>query len=231
MAVETFEPEYVRPAQRNCPDCLCCTTELCARGRSSMRRCVGHVSDAQRLTVADCACSASTTSGTAAWRLELYRVTHMARVETVKGPASDLLRALAAGEVPHAEGHVLQELTIRALATVTDEVLVITERGRAYLRAVDDVFVATPVRVTDVNLRQRTALVEVTGWEPGEPVTVLLDQLTAQTRRSVDALTQLWLQADANVGAQSAEELVLTGFRSLVSLPAGWIAMGDGEEE
>ncbi|MFD3844790.1 hypothetical protein ACFWVB_02720 [Streptomyces microflavus] len=191
---------------------------------------MGHVSDAQRATVADCACSASMTSGTAAWRLELYRVTSMARMRTVSGSLG-LLRALGAGGTPHAEGLELQELTIRALATVTDDVLVITERGRAYLKALDEVHVATPVRVTDVNLRQRTALVEVTGWLPKEPVTVLLDQLTANTQRSADELTQLWLQADANVGAKSADDLVLTGFRSLVSLPAGWIPVGAGEEE
>ena len=39
---ETFGPEYVKPAPRECPDCPCCSLALCEKGRTSLQECRGH---------------------------------------------------------------------------------------------------------------------------------------------------------------------------------------------
>lgn len=225
-SVEPFEPVYVRPAQRDCPHCECCTAALCERGRYSLQRCVGHVSDVLRERVVECVCSAPSTPRTAAWMLERVRITRIAREIPVREDAMVLLRALAAGQVVQAGPDAVQQLTVRSLAEVVDGALTASARGRTYLSAVDDVREASPIRVVDVNPKRRTAQVEVSAWRVDERVTVLLDQITSDTKIPAEGLTMRWLEADANVRAGSVDELVLTSFRPMGPLPPKWVTVG-----
>jgi hypothetical protein len=76
---------WVRPAPGACPDCECCTARLCATGRESWRGCAAYSTEADRATVADCPCSAATTPGTAAHRVEQALIGKRAEAAT---PAS-----------------------------------------------------------------------------------------------------------------------------------------------
>ncbi|MFD3978359.1 hypothetical protein ACFWR6_07200 [Streptomyces griseus] len=225
-AVEPFEPEYVRPAQQPCPDCACCTAALCERGRHSLQRCAGHVGDAMRATVAECVCSAASTARTAAWMLDQVRITRLAREAPIREDAMALLRDLVAGGAAEAWPDTVQQLTVRNLAEIVDEVLGVTGRGRTYLAAVDAVRKASPIRVVDVNAKRRLALVEVAEWRAGERVPVLLDQLTTDTGIPAEGLTLRWLEADANVEAATVDDLVLTAFRPMSPMAPKWEAVG-----
>ncbi|OKI34956.1 hypothetical protein A6A29_16145 [Streptomyces sp. TSRI0281] len=196
-----------------------------------MRRCVGHVSDVLRGTVAECVCSATATAGTAAWMLERVRITRIAREAPVREDATILLRALVAGDAAQAwpdtvQQLTVQQLTVRNLAEIVDEMPKATVRGRKYLSAVDDIRVASPIRVVDVNTKRRLAQVEVSAWQADERVPVLLDQLTTDTGIPAEGLTLRWLEADANVEAKSVDELVLTAFRPMGPTPPKWTAVG-----
>ncbi|MEC3995243.1 hypothetical protein VSR01_17540 [Actinacidiphila sp. DG2A-62] len=227
---ESFGPEYVRPAQPDCPRCGCCTAALCEKGRHSIMRCNGHVDDEHREMVGGCPCSAETTRHTAAWRAAQVRVTRMAHEMPVDQAAEDLLRALAKGPA-EADDEVFRQLKFRGLAQLVHGIPAITPLGHTYLASKDDVRAPAAVQVLDVDKKTRTARVEVAPWRPDEPVTVLLDQLVTDTGLDVDALPGLWLAADANCHADHADKLVLTGFRQAAPLPQGWMDTSGGDVE
>ncbi|CAL9608845.1 hypothetical protein SUDANB1_05583 [Streptomyces sp. enrichment culture] len=222
--IETFGPEYVRPAPAACPDCACCSARLCERGRSSVHQC-GGISDKPE-TVKDCPCSAPTARGTHAWRLERIRAVRYA-VERPLEPAEEaFLRALADGEdgVQDPAG-VVKPLTVRGFLRFDEEarMLRVTEFGRTYLSARDDARFVTPVHVEAVDLENRTARVVVVGWHITEPVTVLLDQLIHETGLSPAELPGSFLEAAANCRAEDRDDLVLTAVRVAPPLPEGWM--------
>ncbi|MEV5677249.1 hypothetical protein [Streptomyces sp. NPDC052179] len=184
------------------------------------------MSDVVRATVAECVCSSASTARTAAWMLEEVRITRLAREATVREDAMGLLRALVAGDAAQAWPDTVQQLMVRNLAEIVDEMPKATVRGRKYLSAVDDIRVASPIRVVDVNTKRRLAQVEVSAWQADERVPVLLDQLTTDTGIPAEGLTLRWLEADANVEAKSVDELVLTAFRPMGPTPPKWTAVG-----
>ena len=227
---EPFGPEYVRPAQPDCPRCGCCTAALCERGRNSILRCNGHVDDEHRKTVGACPCSAETTKHTAAWRMAQVRVTRMARELPVVPEAEALLRALAKGPAEDSEGQFPQ-LQLRGLGQLVHGLPAITPLGHTYLATRDDVRGDVPVLVVDVDKKARTARVEVAAWRPDEQVTVLLDQLVSDTGLDVDSLPNRWLEAEANCHADHADQLVLTGFRDSAPQPQAEMPMSGGDVE
>ncbi|WP_225846955.1 hypothetical protein [Streptomyces sp. HPF1205] len=129
-------------------------------------------------------------------------------------------------------GGLLPQLRVRGLARAGHSRRPeITELGRTYLAARDEVRAATAVRVACVDTSTRTVLVEVSAWRPNEPVTVLLDQVVADTGVPADELTGRWLAADANCRARSADALILTGFRESALPLTEAIGVGGDEDE
>ncbi|MGW6456317.1 hypothetical protein ACWF94_10385 [Streptomyces sp. NPDC055078] len=224
---EPFGPEYVRPAQVECPRCSCCSTDLCERGRYSVLRCYGHTSDETQELVRACPCSAETTRHTTSWRAAQVRVTRMARQLPLPPGAEALLRALAAGQVVSNPTEVSQ-LKLRALAQVLDARPAITDLGRTYLRARDGVWEPATVRVLDIDVSTRTVLVECGAWKPGVAVTVLLDQILSESGVAVGSVPG-WLSADANVQAEDADQMVMVGVRQAKPLVPNWMRIGGDE--
>ncbi|MEU1815209.1 hypothetical protein ABZ543_08420 [Streptomyces roseifaciens] len=209
---ETFGPQYLRPSQKACPNCWCCSEALCERGRNSVARCVGFTPPEHRVTVHNCPCSAETTKHTLAWRSAQVRVTRWATEHPLLPEAENLLRTLAAGYEALDPGNLFPQLKFRGLADVLDRP-VITALGRTYLAARDDTRAATAVLVVAIGTKTRTARVDVPAWKPDTPVIVPVDQITNDTRLNAGALLGRWLQADANLSASDADNLVLTSFR------------------
>ncbi|MFC9604619.1 hypothetical protein ACFTTN_14310 [Streptomyces niveus] len=227
---ETFGPEYVRPAQRDCPRCGCCTAALCERGRGSVMRCYGLTSEEHRATVEVCPCSAETTKHTASWRSAQIRVTRLAREKPLSEDVEEFLRSMAAGVVPDDPDDLYPQLQVRGLGQLVHGLHAITPLGHTYLAARDDVRTVVAVKIVDIDVKARTARVEVAAWRLGEPVTVLLDQIVTDARVDAESLPGMWLDVEANCRADSADRLVLTHFRKPVQLPQGWVrASGRGE--
>ncbi|MFE0766126.1 hypothetical protein [Streptomyces smyrnaeus] len=226
---DSFGPEYVRPPQKDCPNCHCCTVDLCERGRNSVLECVGFTPQEHKETVYGCPCSAATTRHTASWRVAQVRVTRLAREMPVDEAAEKLLRALADGGEAQDDGTLAPQLKVRGLVQVIDLEPAITELGRTYLAARDDVRATAAVQVLDVDKKARTARVEVAAWRPGEPVTVLMDQVTNDSGLEADQLPGRWMQAEANCHVEDPDRLVLTYFRDVPRLPQEWTAGGEVE--
>ncbi|QKW07006.1 hypothetical protein HUT18_11925 [Streptomyces sp. NA04227] len=218
---ETFGPEYVRPAKKDCPNCHCCTEDLCCRGRNSLLKCVGLTPQDHKKTVYGCPCSAATTKHTAAWRAAQIRVTRLAREMPVDAAAEALLRALANGGEAQDDGTLTAQLRVRGLVQTINLLPAITELGRTYLAALDDERFTTPVEVLEVDKQARTASVVVVGWHLEKSVTVLMDQVTTDTGLDVAELSGRWLEAEANCHVSDVDRLVLTGFRDAPALPHG----------
>lgn len=218
---ESFGPEYVRPMQKACLRCGCCSEALCAKGRNSVRRCLGHTGEAAREVVAGCPCSAEWTRHTAAWRAAQVRVTRLARELPVVQEAVGLLRALARGARVEDPAGVLPQLQIRGLARLVSGLPAITPLGHTYLGALEDVRALAAVRVLTVEAATGTVRVEVPVWRPDTAVTVLLDQVCTDTGLNPGALPGRWLEAEANCGAPTLERLVLTHFRESDPLGLG----------
>ena len=218
-------PEYLRPAPKDCPRCGCCSEDLCAKGRNSVRRCYGHTADQTREIVAACPCSSEWTKHTAAWRTAQVRVTRLARELPVVEEALTLLRELARGAHAKDPNDMFPQLRLRGLAQQVSGLFAITPHGHTYLAALDDVRAQVPVLVLDVDKPTRTARVEVRAWKPGQAVTVLLDQITTDTVMDPDALPGWWLEAEANVEVEHVDRLVLTHFRTAPSptVHRGWL--------
>ncbi|NDK24724.1 hypothetical protein FSY75_09585 [Streptomyces sp. TR1341] len=227
---ETFGPEYVRPAQPDCPRCGCCTAVLCEKGRHSITRCVGWTPAEHKQTVEGCPCSAETTQRTAAWRAAQVRATRLARELPLVPEVEAMLRELATGRSVEDPNGLFPQLKLRGLGQLVHARPAITPLGHTYLAARDDVRATTPVRVVEVDTATRTAQVEVSGWRPGELATVLLDQIVSDSGLDADTLAGLWLVAEANCQAPNHERLVLTGFRNSEPVPAGWVRVDGGDD-
>ncbi|MFI1954837.1 hypothetical protein ACH437_23815 [Streptomyces xinghaiensis] len=227
---ESFGPEYLRPAQADCPRCGCCTAALCEKGRTSFLGCRGHVDEGHRETVTGCPCSAETTRETAAWRMAQVRVTRLAAELPLTAEAELLLRGLATGRVGTGAdgGELLPQLRVRGLVQLVHGMPAITQLGYTYLAARDDVREVTAVRVVDVDRKRRTARVAVPAWRPDELVTVLLDQVLCDSGLDLGSLPGRELAASANCAARSADRLVLTGFRDARTAPAPAVEAGAG---
>jgi hypothetical protein len=224
---EPFEPLYVRPASKECPDCPCCSAALCERGRQSTMRCSGQSlrDDSLRQLVFGCPCSAETTQGTHAWRAARIRITRHATERPLRTPAALLLRVLESGEgdVEDPE-NVLGLLKAHKYAGVDgDGRPVITEFGRRYREARTEQRFATPVEVEAVDPKARTATGIVVGFSLERAVTVLLDQLTNDTGLKAEELPGKFLEAEANCRASSPDEIVLTKVCIAPALPDGWV--------
>ncbi|XVV35052.1 hypothetical protein ACQPXT_13790 [Streptomyces sp. CA-100214] len=225
---ETFGPLYERPKSKDCPNCSCCSEALCERGRQSTMRCSGqHLrEDSTRQIVAGCPCSAETAEGTHAWRAAMIRIVRHATERPLRTPAALLLRALETAEARDAEDpeNMLGMLKAYRYAAATDQGRpVITEFGRRYLAARTGPRFTTPVEVEAVDHKARTATVVVVGWHLERGVTVLLDQLTNETKLKAEELPGKHLEAEANCRAATADEIVLTKIRIAPDLPEGWM--------
>jgi hypothetical protein len=90
---EPFGPEYVRPANPDCPKCSCCTAALCERGRMSALGCVAHAAGGDLAAIGRCPCSAETAEGSAAWMAAQVRDSARGRHEAEQ--ALELARRIA----------------------------------------------------------------------------------------------------------------------------------------
>lgn len=143
-------------------------------------------------------------------------------------PVETLLRAMADQEhdVEDPAGLVLA-LRMRQYVTLREGSLAVTSIGRAYLAARTGFRVPSPVHVELVDATVNTARVVVMGWSTEHAVTVLLEQLTEATGLEPAELPGAVLAAVANVDAERAEDVVLTGIRTEPkTLPQTWKAAG-----
>lgn len=205
---DSFGPEYVRPQNPDCPDCLCCTAALCERGRASVQRCAGHVDDGHRSTVAGCPCSAESTHGSLAWRMLRIRAVTAA----TEGPLPVALEAALRG-VEH--GTVVADgdgvLAAWGMVEGQEDGVRLTEYGRLFLVARTESRQSTAVLVHDVDVRARTARVVVVGRATGRALTVPMDQLANDhTGLTPQELPGVMLHAYANCGAVRDDDVVLT---------------------
>ncbi|WP_433916896.1 hypothetical protein [Streptomyces sp. NBC_01744] len=222
---ESFEPEYVRPAQADCPDCGCCTAALCEKGATVIVECFGLTHEDTRDNVRGCPCSSETTHGTASWRAGKLRVTmHATSSRPLEVDVEAALRAVAAGVdmVEHSEQ--LAPLMMRRYVGFVENVPAITELGATYLAARDEPRFTTPVEVETVDVKARTARVIVVGWSLTDGVTVLLDQLTTATKLTPEELPGRFLEAKANCRTKQADDIVLTEIELAPPLPSSWMA-------
>ncbi|MBT2453326.1 hypothetical protein [Streptomyces sp. ISL-86] len=227
---EPFGPEYVRPAQPDCPRCGCCTANLCAKGATSVLECFGLTSEDARATVQGCPCSSEETRGTAAWRAGKLRVTMHATADCpLAVDVEAALRAVAAGEDVTEHAEQITPLSLRRYVGFEDSRPVITELGATYLAARDEPRFTTPVEVEKVDAVAKTARVIVVGWSLSDPVTVLLDQLIGATGLKAEELPGRFLEANANCYTKHADDVVLTDVHLAPPLPAAWIG-GDVPE-
>lgn len=226
--IEPFGPEYVRPPQPDCPNCPCCSVNLCERGRSSVHECRGLTSEETREAVHGCPCSAATTPGTHAHKLAKIRVVRLATEMPLPPLVESLLRALVEGEELTGDEDGLPQLRIRGLVADVDGRPAVTDLGRFYLRARGESRFTTSVEVRAVDWKARTVEASVVCWQGQEPVTVLLDQVLAESKLPAEEVVPgLVLEALANCGAELADDLVLTDVRPLLLPGAG--AASDAE--
>lgn len=134
------------------------------------------------------------------------------------------LNHLAAGEmVVHDPHGFLVALRLRQFVQTRGDLLAVTDLGRAYLAARDGRRIATTAHVELVDVEENTARVLVDAWSQDQAVTVLLDQLAHAVGLEAYELPGLWLDVTANVDAERAEEVVLTGIRPRPApLPDSW---------
>ncbi|WP_413808184.1 hypothetical protein [Streptomyces sp. OE57] len=225
VTLEPFGPEYLQPAQDECPHCLCCSAALCRKGRANVLECAGCTHADTRATVSGCPCSAATTEGTAAWRAGMVTATLQAVELPLPDPIEAVLRSLAAGETDVDAPHgFLFALRLRQFVQTRGDLLAVTDLGRAYLAARDGRRVLARARVATVDTEANTARVLVDLCRPDQSVTVLLDQLASVTGLEPFELPGLELDVTANPDAERQEDIVLTGIRRRPALP-----LPDGE--
>ncbi|WP_233646747.1 hypothetical protein [Streptomyces sp. BSE6.1] len=218
-------PDQLRPAQQPCPQCTCCTQELCERGRLDVAQCLGHTPNRFAPYVAGCPCSAETTRGTHAWRAVQIRTVKHATEHPLHESAELILRALAGGADAFADpAGQFRGLRARGYARQEEGARTITPLGRRYLAARDERRFTTPVQIEAVDSRKDTATVVVVGWSLTDGVTVLLRQLTYATGLAPEQLPGRFLEAKANCYAADADDLVLTRIQVSPDLPAEWLS-------
>lgn len=218
---EPFGVDYERPTEADCPNCFCCTARLCERGRQSSHQCHGLTPAEFKVIVYNCPCSSALTRGTHAWRLARIRATRYASEHPLAPAVEVVLRALAQGQTAD-DLQALARLRVAGfVAELAGEVFTVTALGQFYLDMRSAARFLTPVEVLSVDSKARTAQCVVVGWHLTEPVTVLLDQLQAETKLTAQELTGAWLEAEANCHAAEADDLVLTRITVAPPLPEG----------
>ncbi|MET7722956.1 hypothetical protein [Streptomyces mirabilis] len=223
MTLEPFGVDYEHPAEADCLNCPCCTARLCERGAQSAHQCHGLTPEEFRATVYNCPCSSPLTRGTHAWRLDRIRATLYATEHPLSPGVEVVLRALAQGETAD-DLQALARLRVAGfVAEPADEVFTVTELGQFYLDMRSAPRFPTPLEVLSVDTKARTAQCVVVGFHISEPVTLLLDQLQAETKLSAEELPGTWLEAEANCHAADAMDLVLTRITVAPPLPAGFM--------
>ncbi|MFB7115178.1 hypothetical protein [Streptomyces sp. NPDC056291] len=190
-----------------------------------MRACSGSTAPETMQLVSGCPCSAATKRGTHAWRLAQFKAVQHATERPMNTPCALLLRALAdtgPGEtVDDPEGSLG---LLKAYGYAVDSAEggpVVTDLGRRYLRAREELRWRAWGEVVSVDLTARTATAVVSGFNAGGAVTVLLDLLLAGTGLDVVRLTGTRLEAEANCHAETADDLVLTKIRVVEPLRDG----------
>jgi hypothetical protein len=225
---ETFGVDYERPEEPDCPDCHCCKARLCERGRQSVHTCHGLTPERFRTTVYGCPCSSARTRGTHAWRLDRIRATRYATEHPLAPAMEVLLRALTKGETSGDLENLARLRVAGFVAEPADQVFLVTELGHFYLAMRAASRFPTPVEVLAVDTKARTVSAVVVGWHLAEPVTLLLDQVQAETGLSAEELPGVWLEAEANCYAETAEDLVLTRIAVAPPVPEGWMGVEPG---
>lgn len=210
---EPFGPEYVRPAQPDCPNCGCCSAALCERGRSSVMACEGACGDAFRDTVRRCPCSSDLTVGTMNWRLGRLRAAKRAAEQPFPPNFEAVLQAAAAGAPvdPDSPEAVALGLVHFLAPNQPDGHLVLTEFGRIYLLGRDRPQYQSLLYVVTVDEEQRLAEVLVTAWSDVTTVTIPADQvLSAVGGGKLSMLPGMRLMCAASAWAESAEDVIVT---------------------
>ena len=207
--VEPFGPDYVRPQQADCPNCLCCTAPLCEKGRRSPLGCRGSADPVGEAVVARCPCSSDLTHGTLPWRIGRMVATRHAREMPLDPGVEEELRAVAAGRLARSADR-LARLVARRYVVLTGSGPAVTALGRAYLAGRDDLRLVTMVQVERVDAREGIAVVVVAGWSRDHAVTVPLVQLTEATGLRAEELPGRRLQAEANCRTEQAHDVILT---------------------
>lgn len=213
---EPFGPEYVRPPKADCPDCPCCTAALCQTGRTSVLQCRGHVAQEElRATVANCPCSAESSTGTLAWRVMQVRAVSLATEKPLLPHLEIVLSAVAHGQASPERAVEIGVLAARNLVKVADSGEELTEYGRRYLEARAESRQATAVQVIDVDVETRLARVMLAERRTERLVTVPMDQLANRhTALKPGELPGSVLFAQANCAADRDEDVVLTQVRN-----------------
>ncbi|MFD0209194.1 hypothetical protein ACFVH9_08650 [Streptomyces hirsutus] len=214
---EPFGPEYVRPANADCPDCDCCTAVLCATGRASVLGCVGHAGDEAVERVRGCPCSAESTKGTLAWRAGMIRAVTFATEKPLREALEQLLFRIADGEGCGSLADLLPKLTVRRYVRVRpDGAPELTDFGRAYVGARRGARrIMSVVTVRFVDREARTVQVLIPSFSSDQLVTAPMDQLVnSRTGLTVDTAGSVTLHADVNVDAREADDVVLTKVRN-----------------
>jgi hypothetical protein len=155
----------------------------------------------------------------------MVTATIAARELPLPAPLEDTLRALAAGAETGQDPYgFLVALRLREFVQTRSGLLAVTSLGHAYLAARDGRRVPVQARVRTVNEDENTAHVSLDVCRPDSAVTVLLDQLVNVTGVEAYELLDLQLDVIANVDAERAEDIVLTGLRARHAppLPGAW---------
>jgi hypothetical protein len=193
---------------------------------------VGHTNPEAEKTVLGCPCSAETTEGTAAWRAGMLTATVQATELPLPEPVEAMLRALAAGQGEVPDPHnLLMALQLRKFVQTRDEVLAVTDFGRAYLAARDGERKTVRAAVIHVDQADRTARVALRWCRPDHHVTVCLERLVEATGLQPAELVGTHLDVTANVYADRSAEIVLTDLTvPPAPLPESWKAPTTVEE-
>ncbi|MFF4385557.1 hypothetical protein ACFY0G_02005 [Streptomyces sp. NPDC001552] len=209
---EPFGPEYVRPAQADCPNCPCCTAPLCERGRANWMECEG-LTGGPRAAVRGCPCSGRRTPGTMAWRHGRLLAAKRAAELPFAPNYEAVLQAAAAGTPvdpasPEAEALGL----IHFLAPGPDGGgLVLTEFGRVYLLGREHAQYQSPLHVVSVDEELRTVQVLVMAWSEETAVTLPVDQLLSVVGGGkLSMLPGMRLLCSANAWAENADDVIVT---------------------
>ncbi|MGW4731757.1 hypothetical protein ACWEQC_21785 [Streptomyces shenzhenensis] len=224
---EPFGPLYQRPPSAPCPNCPCCTANLCEKGRNSVMQCHGQrLADSRMVAlVASCPCSADTTRGTHAWRVAQTRAVKHATEQPLPKAAEWVLRALAGGESFEDPTEELHGLRARRYADGDENAWRITQLGRRYLLALEEPRYTSAVHVNSVDVKTRAAKVVVLGWHMEREVTVLADFLAQAVNVELPDLPGRYLDAKANLGAADPDDLVLTRIQMPAPITDDYVAV------
>ncbi|MEU1853648.1 hypothetical protein ABZ499_31390 [Streptomyces sp. NPDC019990] len=214
---EPFGPEYIRPANPDCPDCGCCTAALCAKGRASVSECAGHVDNAELIArVTGCPCSAESTRGTLSWRAAMVRAATFATEKPLRAELERLLNRVFDGQDLGRLTALLPKVVVRRYVRwAPGRTPELTDFGRAYLDARRGPRVESLVAVQSVDEAARTVQALIPAYSAEQPVTVPMDLLAnSRTQVGPAALTDVTLYAEVNPGASRADDVVLTKVRN-----------------